>query len=319
MGRHDGEIDNDSVDLTNSTLASLLDSDPETRPPNAYLTYIALRSPRCEGAGRGIIPVFSKHPRTSSVPPENMEKTEALGTLRAYNDEADGEWEDLVADIQRYLRQTEVRVSSLFPLFSHSFISLLILMRRATAHHHPPPHTCVASQPALTWSMHALLNGWLLQVTPTLPESLSPAPISPPVSSTHLVSSTGKNFMQACDSTVSPAQVLEAELASSKPHKADTPAYNPQTRTLGKHLCEIALVKRTLVGVGVGPSLLAAAGMWVALGTFICTWALARWDEGTKPDLVEDLAGLEAEIRLKLKHASAREGEAGRNASMGGE
>jgi hypothetical protein len=93
-----------------------------------------------------------------------MEKTEALGTLRAYNDEADGEWEDLVADIQRYLRQTEVRVSSLFPLFSHSFISLLILMRRATAHHHPPPHTCVASQPALTWSMHALLNGWLLQV-----------------------------------------------------------------------------------------------------------------------------------------------------------
>jgi hypothetical protein len=40
------------------------------------------------------------------------------------------------------------------------------------------------------------------------------------------------------------------------------------------------------------------------------TWALARWDESTKPDLVKDLAGLKAEIRLKLKHDSAREGEA---------
>jgi hypothetical protein len=41
------------------------------------------------------------------------------------------------------------------------------------------------------------------------------------------------------------------------------------------------------------------------------TWALACWDEGSKPDLVKDLAGLKAEIRLKLKHDSAREGEAG--------
>jgi hypothetical protein len=80
--------------------------------------------------------------RTSSVPPEDMEETEVVGTLCAYDDEVDGEWEDLdaadiddplmaaeyVADIQRYLRQAEVRVSSLFPLFSHSFISSLILM-----------------------------------------------------------------------------------------------------------------------------------------------------------------------------------------------
>jgi hypothetical protein len=36
------------------------------------------------------------------------------------------------------------------------------------------------------------------------------------------------------------------------------------------------------------------------------SWALARWDECTKPDL----AGLKAEIRLKLKHDSARVGEA---------
>jgi hypothetical protein len=39
--------------------------------------------------------------------------------------------------------------------------------------------------------------------------------------------------------------------------------------------------------------------------------AHARWDEGTKPDLVKDLAGLKAEIRLELKHASAREGGRG--------
>lgn len=44
---------------------------------------------------------------------------------------------------------------------------------------------------------------------------------------------------------------------------------------------------------------------------FMRTWALARWDEGTKPDLVKDLAELKAEIRLKLTHDSAREGEGG--------
>jgi hypothetical protein len=39
------------------------------------------------------------------------------------------------------------------------------------------------------------------------------------------------------------------------------------------------------------------------------TWALACWDKGTKPDLVKDVAGLKAEIRLKLKHDSVRVGE----------
>ncbi|KAJ7930609.1 cyclin-like protein [Mycena leptocephala] len=311
--------------------------------------------------------------------------------------------------------------------------------------------------------MRALLNDWLLQVHSRfrlLPETLFLcANLTDRFLSARLVSPSKLQLVGlAClliaakyEETVSPAienfHVLKTIEWTISPYmspmhwlrrisKADTPAYNAQTRTLGKYLCEIALVERTLVGVG--PSLLAAAGMWVArvaLGVvsesgrvgkgeggeaevwtptlahysgytereilasgapeailsadtylvrregeyegerrascaflslslslllavctvtrfsssayiicprcarvvlssfllplsflpalnytyrayansplpqasvFMRTWALARWDEGTKPDLVKDLAGLKAEIRLKLKHDSAR-------------
>jgi hypothetical protein len=84
MGRHDGEIDNDRVDLMicpptpHSHLnPSLLDSDPETRPPNAYLTYIALRSPRTASTAqqllcRNQIGIGSAGPREEHSHPSNL-------------------------------------------------------------------------------------------------------------------------------------------------------------------------------------------------------------------------------------------------------
>ncbi|KAJ7936882.1 hypothetical protein B0H13DRAFT_2649302 [Mycena leptocephala] len=334
MGRHDGEIDNDRIDLMicpptpHSHLnPSLLDSDPETPSP----------------------------------------------TTR---------WMEYVADIQRrYLWEAEVRV--------------FLLSSRCAKGHHPSPNY-IASRPALTWSMCALFNDWLLQVHTRfgLPETLllcanltvpiasgSPkrsfsAPISPPVSSTRLVSPAIENFLQISDSAqgrypgVQPPDTDVVDV-SMRDNAGGADASGGGTESVGsggnvgcegcagvetgdkvkEEKAEVwtptlahyaGYTEREILASGAPEAILRCVpspsfyripryprtssaqshgdtrggegeyeGLPPQASVFMRTWALVRWDEGTKPDLVKDLAGLKAEIRLKLKHDSAREGEAG--------
>ncbi|KAJ6457596.1 nime/cyclinb [Mycena sanguinolenta] len=370
----------------------------------------------------------AKRQRTSSIGPEDIpSEAEIAGELAVHDDEEEdaaaysADWEDLdaadhddpmmaseyVADIQRYLKELELTTL--------------------------PSPNYMSSQPTLTWAMRALLNDWILQVHTRfhlLPETLFLSThlldrflclrvVSP--SKLQLLGLACLLIASKFEETVSPAIVnftaiagdafTAVEMRDAERHvlktlewdvswmgpmhwlrrvsKAD--GYNPQTRQLGKYLAELILVEEKLVSTP--PSLLAAAGMWLArlvLGVgewvverssdsvhdgssastpksvftlwtatlahyatyterellptaahmlryvlkptvhesfhkkwagkknmkasvYMREWALTRWAEGSKVDLVKDLPALKREIMVKVrKEAEAeREREAG--------
>ncbi|KAJ7325432.1 cyclin-like protein, partial [Mycena albidolilacea] len=199
------------------------------------------------------------------------------------------DWDDpmmaseYVADIQRYLKEVEVRVVP-YP-------------------HHPSPTHYMASQTAFTWDMRASSTTSSSRFVHTrfhLPETL--------FLSTHLIDrflslravAPGKlqlvgmaclllaskyeetvspaiaNFTQISDGAFSNAEMQQAEqnvlrtlgwdLSYPSPihwlrRVSKAERYQTQTRQLGKYLAEIVLVEERLVGTP--PSLLAAAAMWL--------------------------------------------------------
>ncbi|KAJ7211825.1 cyclin-like protein [Mycena haematopus] len=291
-----------------------------------------------------------KRQRTSSVGLEDIPSEAEIGSeLTPHDDDDDdeataysAEWEDLDAadhdgpmeseydaDIQQYLKETEVRM----PFSSTPFSDLHGL----------------AFQPDLTWAMHAMLNNWLLQVHAhfhLLPETT--------FLSTHLLN----RFLTLCTvskfklqllgmtclliaskfeetnsptiaefTTISDGAFTMAEMRETERHvlmtlrwevswtglmhwlrrisKAD--GYNPRTLQLGKYLAEIVLVEAKLVGTPL--SLLAAAAMWLAKlalaeDKWLWTPTLAHYATYTEAEVLEMAGHMLRYVRQPVRHES---------------
>ncbi|KAF7296095.1 MFS domain-containing protein [Mycena kentingensis (nom. inval.)] len=253
-----------------------------------------------------------KRQRTSSVGPDEAEVARiAIDVESDEEEEADpdgDDWEDLdaadaddpvmaseyVAEIQDYLREIEKTTM--------------------------PNAKYMSSQPELNWTMRGLLIEWLIQVHTRfslLPETLFLCVnlidrfLTARTVSTNKVQLVGMACLLIAakyEETVAPAienyvfiadgattademrtaeqhilRSLEWDLRYPNPmhylrriSKAD--GYSPNTRTLGKYLAEISCVDHRLIGVP--PSMLSAAAMWLArlaLGQTAWTPTLAHY------------------------------------------